>query len=239
MRNLAERGLTVGLLSLEDRPKWLVTRHVADLTGIAVNKLATNRLRSEEHHRALDAAGSLYTIAPRILVQGPERRLTPSEAAQVARSMVDHGAAALFLDHLGELDVRTGRRDRHDLDLDLGIQEVRRVATDRRVPFVLAAHLRRRSGDVDGRFEEPSQQSFAESAYIERKARVAVGLWQERGRRDVLNAKVLKNTFGAADVTFQLGFDPSSALVANEGGSVEADPSGRRRRGYHERGEEP
>jgi replicative DNA helicase len=233
--NLSQH-MPVGFFSLEDRPKWLARRLVADVTGIAIRKLATLRLRSDEHQRAVEAAGRLYERAPRVFFQGPERRLRPAEAAMLARGMiVNGGARALFLDHMGELDTRSNRRDRHDLDLDEGIQEIRRIATDHRVPFVVAAHLRRRSFDSDGRFEKPTQQSFAETAYIERKARVAVGLWQERGDRGWINTTVLKHTHGESDVTFRLRFDPPSALVLNEGGVVELDSARRPRRGFDER----
>jgi hypothetical protein len=83
---------------------------------------------------------------------------------------------------------------------------------------VVAAHLRRREGL--GPEAPPVASDFANSAGIERKARVAVGLYREVGS-DTLGMAVLKNTMGKTGRT-EAEFVGAAAMVRAIEGEVEA-----------------
>lgn len=234
--NLAMRGERVGFFSLEDRPKWLSRRALSATTRIPVRKLATERPDSAVLQQMQEAAGEAYAWH-RNVIRCPPSRVKPGRLAQLARSMIlNHGCRVIVLDHLGEVDVRgDGKSDRHDLRVDEAIVALRDVATDYRVPVLVAAHFKRpANGDTDPRFVRPSSTSWGESAYIERKARVAVGGWLEKGKERRMYLTALKATLGKPNVDFWVPFDPTSSLVLNEGGDVAKNDKGEEGKGYDE-----
>lgn len=207
-RKLAERGVSVGLLSLEDERMWLTRRLMAQASDVPVFVLANKALGKNQQARVLEAAGPLHTLLTRVLVDD-RSGLTASEVVASARRMVARGAKAILVDHLGE--VRLERTERHDLDIADALRELRALAKSHRVPVVVLSHLRRREGlTVDS---EPKLTDFAFSSGVERMARVALGLW--RGEAGQLNCTVLKQTQGAAGLTVALQMDTSAGVVVH------------------------
>jgi hypothetical protein len=116
----------------------------------------------------------------------------------------------IVIDHLGEISV--GRTERHDLDILEVVVALRSLAKTHKVPVVVAAHLRRRTGLME-KSDRPVLTDFAFSAGIERVARVALGLY--RPGPETLRVAILKQTQGVADVEFDLELNNSSATVKN------------------------
>jgi replicative DNA helicase len=213
-RNLGQRGVRVGFLSLEDSREWLVRRVASELSGVplftAVNRprdLTVSQL--ERYGRAMEQA---YPSMETIIGEDAEHRpLSLSEVLSRATTMVmRHGCKVIVIDHLGEISV--GRTERHDLDILEVVVALRSLAKTHKVPVVVAAHLRRRTGLME-KSDRPVLTDFAFSAGIERVARVALGLY--RPGPETLRVAILKQTQGVADVEFDLELNNSSATVKN------------------------
>lgn len=206
-RMLASRGVTVGVLSLEDERAWLVRRLMALAAAVPVFVLANRPLGTNQLGRVWDVAPDVQRLLSRVLVDD-RQGLTTAEVVASARRMVAKGAKAVFIDHLGE--VRLERTDRHDLDISDCLRELRAVAKANRVPVVVLTHLRRREGLTTS--DEPRLTDFAFSSGVERMARVALGLYRS-DREDQLLCAVLKQTQGVAGVTVKLNLAAMAGVV--------------------------
>lgn len=206
---LAQRGLKVGLVSLEDERGWLTRRLMAHASGVPVFKLANHPLNKFELEQVAEGASSLHRWLGNVLCDDRSPMAT-ADVVNTARRMVSQGAKAVIVDHLGE--VKLERSERHDLDLGEALQSLRNLAKSSRVPVVVLSHLRRREGlNID---TEPRLTDFAFSSSIERMARVALGLWRgERDGRKVLNCTVMKQTQGASGLTVALELNLSAGVV--------------------------
>lgn len=216
-RNLAQRGVKVGLVSLEDERGWLTRRLVAEASRVPVFVLANRRLSAWELERVQEACASVNQWLGNVLCDD-RAPLTVADVVATARRMVSQGAKAVFVDHLGEMKLE--RSERHDLDLAEALQQLRNLAKAARVPVVVVSHLRRRDGlNIDS---EPRLTDFAFSSGIERMARVALGLWRgERDGRKVLNVTVMKQTQGVSGVTVPLEMNLSAGVVVHSPASEE------------------
>ncbi|MCI0674090.1 MAG: DnaB helicase C-terminal domain-containing protein, partial [Myxococcaceae bacterium] len=233
VRNLAQAGHRVGLFSLEDSPDWLPERAVAHDSGIPVKVLSTQRLYREQMQAVGDAATRAYEWAARVVREG-RSGLTARQVAATARQMVvQYGCRAIFLDHLGELDVEAAQHDRHDLAVANAVRMLRDVAKDFGIPVVVCAHFHRPRGnsDAEPRYMRPSSASWANSAGVERMARVAVGLWlsKDEALQGYVIATVLKQTKGDKDIDFAMRLHRPSGLIEKTGGRRPEDV-----RGHHE-----
>lgn len=208
-RNLARRGIKVGLVSLEDERQWLTRRLVAEASGMPVFALANRPLAKWELDMVADGCSAAHKWLGNVLCDD-RAPLTTADVVATARRMVSQGAKAIFVDHLGELKLQ--RSERHDLDLAEALQSLRNLAKTSRVPVVVVSHLKRREGlNVD---TEPRLTDFAFTSGIERMARVALGLWRgECDGRQVLNCTVLKQTQGASGVTVSLELNLRAGVV--------------------------
>jgi replicative DNA helicase len=201
-RNLAARGLKIGVLSLEDEREWLVERILAEAASVPLFLLGTRPLTELQKMRVEDSSGAVYELLKNILVDDAVA-MTPAEAVASARAMVARGCKAIVVDHLGEL--RLERTDRHDLDVQAALQDLRAISKRYKVPMVVACHLRRREGlTLDA---VPRLTDFAFSASLERSARIALALFRpkaESGEEQSLGVAVLKQTKGPPDFNFKL-----------------------------------
>lgn len=219
MENLAERGMKVGLFSLEDHPRWLADRIVSRRSGVPVKRLKTERLPPFLMERVGEGVTQAYGFAANIVRDG-RSGLTAAQVAATARQMiVQRGCQAIFVDHVGELDV-SSQWERHDLGVTAAVRALRDVAKDCRVPVVVLAHFHRPKGNSDSepRYMRPTSSMWANSAGIERMARVAVGLWLDAERPDEVVASILKQTNGKKDVDFTMPFNEAFGLIGSKGG---------------------
>ena len=210
-RNLASRGLKVGVLSLEDEREWLAERLLAEAAGVPLFVLGNRPLTTGQMSRVTDCSSQVYSMLQNIIVDD-SLAMSPAEVVASARSMVARGCRAVLVDHLGE--IRLNRSERHDLDVLEALQDLRGIAKAYRVPVWVACHLRRREGlNTDS---APRLTDFAFSAAIERCARVALGLFQpkgEKGKPPELGVEVMKQTKGPKDFNFRLNMGAMSGTV--------------------------
>jgi replicative DNA helicase len=207
IRNLAGRGVVTGLVSLEDEREWLIRRLLALEASVPVFVLANRRLGNHQLERINERGADVHKLLSKVLCDD-RSGLTVAEVVASARAMVARGAKAIFVDHLGE--IRLARSERHDLDIDAALGELRAIAKAHGVPVVVLTHLRRREGL--GTDSEPRLTDFAFSAACERKARVALGLWRSSTPGE-LKVTVLKQTQGQPDLTVTLRIATQSGVV--------------------------
>lgn len=217
VRNLCSQGVRVGLLSLEDERSWIVRRLIAHESRVPAFFLGTKRLDSGQLERFAAGAETVHGWLRNLAIDD-RSGLNVREVVASARRMIStEGVKVVFVDHLGEIAV--SRTERHDLDVADVLRELRTIAKVTRVPVVVLTHLRRREGlGVDG---QPKATDFANSSGVERMARVAVGLWKDGDTGD-LNCSVLKQTNGAAGVTFTLRMNRSAGIVIDSPATEEA-----------------
>ena len=203
LRLLAGRGVTTGLISLEDEREWVARRLLAHASGVPVFVLANRPLGLNQGQNVHDAGEGVFRLLEKVICDDRSGQ-TPSDVVASARRMVAMGAKAIFIDHLGE--VALSRTERHDLDISDCLRELRVVAKTSRVPVVVLSHLKR-GGGVEA---EPVLHDFAFSAGVERMARVALGLWRVDGR---LKVTVMKQTQGQSGITIELNTNDAAGLV--------------------------
>jgi len=209
VRNIAERGVRVGVFSLEDQSRWMVRRMVAETSAVPVFVLQNKPLGSHQLERFSTAAEAVHQLARNIVVED-RKGLTAKDIVATARVMVArHGVQAIFVDHLGEVRLPS-RTERHDRDIGEVLRELRAIADVHKVPIVVLCHVKRR----DGVGEEPRLTDFAFSADVERTARVAMAL--VKPAEDKQGVHVLKQTSGKAGIAVWLHFNAPAAMSTNE-----------------------
>lgn len=210
LRNVSSAGKKVGLFSLEDERSWVARRLTSEAAAVPLFLLANRPLGVHQLERVRDAAQGVHATLSRVVIDD-RGGLTPSEIVQGARDMIlNHGCKAVLLDHLGELRYPGGIKERFDLQIADALGQLRGLAKQYGVPVVVACHLRRRDGL--SATDEPKLTDFANSASIERTARVALGLSRVNGR---LLVSVLKQTSGKAGVSVELDLNEPAAIVQN------------------------
>jgi replicative DNA helicase len=218
-RNLSKAGVRVGVFSLEDDGTWLPWRYLADESGLSQAYLRTRRLNEFQGEKVAAGGQRICDYGDGILVDD-RSALSPSEVVQGARDMIlNRGVQVVMVDHLGELRHNSGRKERFDLDVAEGLSDLRSIAKTHGVPVWVAAHLSRKADEVKPG-EAPKLSYFANSAAIERQARVALGLARDPGSGRLV-VYVLKQTNGKPNVKVMLDFHGEAAMVRNTGGHVE------------------
>lgn len=211
-RQLGARGVTVGVLSLEDERGWLPRRLMAEAAQVPLHVLANSPLRDSQKIRVLDAAAPLHKSLSHVLCDD-RSGLSTSEVVASARKMISRGAKAVIVDHLGE--IRLERSDRHDLDIADCLRDLRTVAKTNRIPVVVFAHMKRDSDATD-----PKLGDFAFSSGVERMARVALGLYRDKS--GALRCAVLKQTQGVSGVSVALELNREAAVVVDSPATEDA-----------------
>lgn len=213
---LARRGVTCGVLSLEDERGWLPRRLLALESDVPGFVLAYRRLANSQRERVATCWPKLQECLSRILCDD-RPGLTTADVVASCRRMVARGVKAILVDHLGEIAL--SRSERHDLDIADCLRELRTVAKTTRTPVWVFAHLRRREGL--SRFDEPRLTDFAFSSGVERMARVALGLYRDKDAGHLLRCAVMKQTNGVADVSLSLNIHEASGVVVETAATAE------------------
>lgn len=220
VRNLARRRVKCGVFSLEDAGEWVARRLMAESAAVPLFVLGNKRLHPGQMQRIDEEAGNVGSDLEQVLLDD-RPGLTAQDIVAAAREMVvNHGAKAVFVDHLGEIRLAEWKGERHDLAIAGALQELRTLAKLHGVPVVVFAHLRRREGLSIK--DDPRLTDFAFSAGVERMARVALGLSRPEGDAS-LKVSVLKQTNGQANVAAALPFRGPAGLVGNGRPSGDAD----------------
>lgn len=214
-RNVAARGLLTAMFSLEDPDTWLGWRLLAAESGVNGFRLRTRKLTGEEKHAVGEGWGRIGKYGHNILIDD-RPRLTPFEIVQTARNLiVNKGAKLVTVDHLGEVKLDS-EAQRHDLMVGEALSDLRSIAKKYGCPIIVATHLKRRQDP------QPKLSDFANSAAVERIARLALGVWRaDDDPQEMVRVSVLKNTHGVKNVSCELLMHGPSATIQ----SAAAQPS--------------
>lgn len=212
-----ERGLRVGLFGLEDATKWLTKRQLARRMLLPVGQVAACSLDRERQEMLQEVAGEVVRLTRNLLVFR-QAGVDPTTLVQTCKHWVlNRGCQLILVDHGGEVQHEAhGARDRFDLAVAATYRQLRDLAVNYRVPVVVLCHFNREAAKESG---PPSMAHFAETHYIARMARLALGLWRKPDTPG-LRCTVLKRTEGRRGVTVELEDDASYALVKRRGGRV-------------------
>jgi len=223
--NQAAMQQRCGIFWLEDDTDALARRAVSDASTVPVWRLGNEILTGAVMQMAGEGIVNVRDMVSNYWMVKDGSGLTASQVAATARQMVvQRGCQSIIVDHLGELGLDHDRwgAKRHDLAVDEAFRMLRDVAKDLDVPVLLLCHLKRPEGsNAEPRHMRPTSAMWANSAGIERKARVALGLWEDQQRPGFVASTVLKQTEGEKDFTFYMRMHKSSALVDSFGGQVD------------------
>lgn len=217
-------GFRVGLFGLEDGTRWLSKRIIARELKLPVRDVGVKRLdqlTAEQQARYPDVMQATAALLKGLVTY---RRDTISAADLVRRSAhwaQNLGVQCIYVDHGGEVDHDTARFDDYRLAVADTYRHVRNFAVRYQVPVVVLAHTNRASERPDGEEQPPRASDMAETSYIERRARLILGLWRRQGEAGVMRVTVLKQTEGRAGQTLLLTRHIEAAMIdAAEGHEV-------------------
>lgn len=203
-------GIKPGYFSLEDRADALGRRLLSKYSGVATMKLARGTTTSYEKLKIEQSIGLAHKSLSGMVVD-ERSMLTASQVVQRARRMVvSEGAKWIAIDHLGKLKTPTTAY-RHDLAIEDALNEFTAFVKEYNVPMVILAHTKETSSEAQ--FLKPDLLSFAQTSFIARDARVAVGLSLVKEDKESLKVSVLKETEGAGEGEFYLKRIIQSGMV--------------------------
>lgn len=216
-------GAKLGVFALEDGTEAITSRLVARHSGIPWGHIGAKRLSDYQLGGFQEGLGVAHRVMDRVekFETDDGNGITASQLVSTARDWVLHrNVKIIFIDHLGELEPEDNDKEKHYLRVRRMVKELRSIAIRYSVPVVALHHLNREAQkSQDGR---PALHHLAESDYLGRMCRLALGLWPGL-TEDTLNISILKQTRGASGVTMGskavvLKRLKESAMVSNEGG---------------------
>lgn len=214
----------LGIFSKEDVGTWIPRRHVSMGSDIPLFVLQKGFTRTpftrEQMERFSVASGEVWNFSSHYVVDD-RNMLTVDQVIQSAREMMRTRAKrgrklrVFFLDHIGKMNHEIPKHGgKEDLAIEHTLNRLSQFAKQEGVAWVVAVHGKER--DDGAKYMKPKLNSFARTAYFERDARVAVGLYLDKDDDSVLLATVLKQTNGPPDVDFRMYRAKTSALVLNQ-----------------------
>ena len=172
--------------SQEDPAEWIPRRAIALYTRTSIQQVRSGDLNDYQLERVEETAKKFHNIPLWIY---DSEGLTARRAVTIARRMIRrHNIRVILVDHLLELvpDNDSSRLAR-DERIGEAVAALRDLAKNTRTPDGLpiavevAVHLKRPDrSDDDPMYVEPNLSSFAGSAFIERRARRALGYYRPR-----------------------------------------------------------
>lgn len=217
-------GFKVGLFGLEDGTRWLAKRIIARRLGVPVRDVGVKRIEAltPEQQARYPEVMQATTVLLKGLVAYRRDTITAEELVRRGANWVQNlGVQCIYVDHGGEVDHDTARYDDFRLAVADTYRRVRNFAVGYGVPVVVLAHTNRASERPDGEEMPPRASDMAETSYIERRARLILGLWRRQGETGVMRVTVLKQTEGRANQTVLLTRHTEAAMIdAAEGHEV-------------------
>jgi len=213
----------LGIFSMEDAGTWLARRHLSQGSEIPLFVLQKGFERhpftKDQMERFAHASGEVWNFSDHYVVDD-RNMLTVDQVIQSAREMMRTRAKrgrrlrVFLLDHIGKMNHEIAKHGgKEDLAIEHTLNKLSQFAKAEDVAWAIAVHGKEREDGA--KYLKPKLNSFARTAYFERDARVAVGLYLDKDDDSVLLATVLKQTNGPADVDFRMVRAKSSALVLN------------------------
>lgn len=214
-------GLKVGLFGLEEGTLWVQKRLVArDLKARCGPRKGGAEwsvgdiLVAKRTPMELEAFSEIAAVHHARMVNLITWKYSIDIDALIARAthwIVNLGVQVIYVDHGGE--IKHGKeREEFRLAVAESYRRLRDLGVRYNVPIVVLAHTTRDSDDEN--IERPPRpKEIAETAYVERMARVIIGLWKRRFERDILRATVIKANDGESDITAKLERITKAALI--------------------------
>lgn len=203
----AERGVTVGLLAVDEEPEDIVTRLAQRIGHTRRNceirdPMVVEQIRAELEPLPLRFYDAQSTIE--------------SAAADLAAFAAARGSrAALFVDSLQTARCNAERAAERELAevqaVTARVYALRQVATQHRLIAIATSELGRsayRSGDPT--LQTSTLSSAKWSGAVEYSARVLIGLRSVPDEPDLIELELAKNKFGPRDQRFHLRLERSS-----------------------------
>jgi replicative DNA helicase len=192
LSNCLKGGMKVGLFGLEDATKWVAKRLLARRVGMSVRDVGSGRLNGFQQEQLQEQSGELANLLRNLTVYRRAGISAPDLVARAKHWVLNLGVRLVVIDHGGEVQHEGGGRERNDLAVAATYRQLRDLAVNHRVPVVVLSHYNREVDKTLG--GRPRLSSFAETEYIARMARLALGLWERPGEADHLRVTVLKQT---------------------------------------------
>lgn len=211
-----EMGLRVGLFGLEDGTVWLAKRVLARDLNIPVRMVGYQHRTPELAARFTDVAARIHDRLKRLVCYRYDSVSTDELCRRASSWRVQRGIDVLYVDHGGEVDHYTERFDDHRLRVAESYRRFRNLALRHQMPVAIVAHTGRPTDDNEER--PPRTTEIAESAYIERRARLILGMWRRFDQPEWMRVTTLKITEGEPNVTVRLPRLTQSALISRTDG---------------------
>lgn len=171
MTQALRQGYRPMVFTLEMGLKEIRVRIAAMYSGVSYDRLSHKRLSTEEKDRLWAAREEIRTLGDIAIERPDEGDRTVASMMSRARQ---YGADYVFIDQLSfmEAGVRTQtKKEQYAAILKALKVDITRAGME--IPCLLAVQFRREDG-------EPTLQSFADAAEVERDVDIALGLWRNR-----------------------------------------------------------
>jgi len=214
-------GFTVGLFGLEDATRWVAQRLIARDMRIPVGEIGIRR-RDHSLGMKFQEVAAMHAEKLRKLITYKHDQIDTDELCRRGASWVyNRKVGCVYVDNGSEVEHegKAGGNDADQFRLKVAhsYRRMRATAISTNTPWVVLVHTARPQDN----FERPPRPSeIAESAYIERRARVIVGLWEREKEPDFLRLTVMKNTLGKRGQSMKLARYTEAALVDKDVGDL-------------------
>lgn len=214
-------GLKVGLFGLEEGTMWFQKRLMArdmrarcgpraDGSEWSVGDVLV-RKRTPMEQEAYQEIAAVQHARMKNLITWKYSINIDALIARATHWIVNLGVQIIYVDHGGE--IKHGKEfDEFRLAVAESYRRLRDLGVRYNVPIVVLAHTTRESDDENVE-RPPRPKEIAETAYVERMARVIIGLWKRRFERDVLRATIIKANDSEPDVTAKLDRLTKAAML--------------------------
>jgi replicative DNA helicase len=167
----------VAVFSLEDEGGWMPRRYLAEEAELSIRQLVKRGLEKDMLGKVHNAGARIAHVLRRIHIHDVRRMNVHRVAAAARQIIAQRGVRVIIVDHLLEMLDFTDQRSRDERIGEI-LSVLRDLAVECGVAVVLAAHLKDPDDSrVDARYIRPKLQDFAGGRFVDRMARVAVGLW--------------------------------------------------------------
>ncbi len=204
VRNMANKGLKVGLFNLEMSEQQIYERFVVAESGIELMRLRRAIAFLGDEKENFDSANEAVEKYENIFISTGSK--SPSDIRKESRKA---GYDVIVIDYLQLLKNETNYRGNRAAEVGAISKAIKQIATDFNIPVIILSQLNR----LSQRYQEPSMSELRESGDIEQDASVIMLLWNlneddgekkglkvEKNRQGVLGKETL--IFDGAHMTF-------------------------------------
>lgn len=204
VRNMANKGLKVGLFNLEMSEQQIYERFVVAESGIELMRLRRAIAFLGDEKENFDSANEAVEKYENIFISTGSK--SPSDIRKESRKV---GYDVIVIDYLQLLKNETNYRGNRAAEVGAISKAIKQIATDFNIPVIILSQLNR----LSQRYQEPSMSELRESGDIEQDASVIMLLWNlnkddgekkglkvEKNRQGVLGKETL--IFDGAHMTF-------------------------------------